>query len=247
MWTRIDLKEKAKSHVAAFYWPSVLAAFLLTLTYANGSNSGRKITNHDVNQSNNYLIEGVFKDWIDLLILIFGVTFLIAIAAIAIHIFVMNPLEVGCKKFFLETSYGKSNLSNLAFGFKNNYSNIVCVILLRNVFVSLWSLLLIIPGIIKAYEYHMIPYLLSENPSMSFNEAKSISSKMMDGQKWDAFVLDLSFILWDILSILTFGLVGIFWLAPYTAFTNAELYKVLSNKDTTGFNNDNTSELDTNF
>ena len=100
---------------------------------------------------------------------------------------------------------------------------------LRNLFTFLWSLLFIIPGIIKFYEYRMIPYILAENPTLSYKEAFELSKKMMYGQKWKTFVLDLSFIGWYILSLLTFGLLIIFWIAPYMRATNVELYVCLKN------------------
>lgn len=90
--------------------------------------------------------------------------------------------------------------------------------------IILWSLLLIVPGIIKAYEYRMVPYLLGENPGMSANEAFTLSSEMMSENKWNAFVLDLSFILWNMLSGITFGLAGVFYVFPYICQTNANLY-----------------------
>ena len=102
--------------------------------------------------------------------------------------------------------------------------------LLMSLFIFLWSLLLVIPGIYKAYEYRMIPYLLAEDSNLSFSEAKRLSSAMMYGEKWDAFVLDLSFILWHALSSITWGLVGIFWVNPYIQYTNAELYKAVRTK-----------------
>ena len=116
------------------------------------------------------------------------------------------------------------------FAFKNNYMNVVGVTFLQNLFIFLWSLLLIVPGIVKAYQYRMIPYLLAEDPNLSFSEAKRLSTEMMDGEKWDAFVLDLSFILWEILAVITFNLAGIFWVKPYMEYTNVELYKVLRTK-----------------
>ena len=66
------------------------------------------------------------------------------------------------------------------------------------------------PGIIKSYEYRMIPYILAENPSINWREAFRLSKAMMDGQKWNTFVLDLSFIGWDLLSAVTGGLLGLF-------------------------------------
>ena len=73
----------------------------------------------------------------------------------------------------------------------------------------------------------MIPYILADNPEMSKDEAFALSKKMMDGQKWNAFVLDLSFIGWELLSVLTCGLLSIFYVDPYRAATNAALYEAL--------------------
>lgn len=91
-------------------------------------------------------------------------------------------------------------------------------------YTTLWSLLFIIPGIIKAYEYSMIPYLLAENPNMSKQEAFAISKELMDGNKFNAFVLDLSFILWNFVGALALGLPGVFFVNPYVQLTNVELY-----------------------
>lgn len=100
------------------------------------------------------------------------------------------------------------------------------IMFLRNLFIFLWTLLLVVPGIIKHYEYLMVPYILAENPGMRREEAFLISKKMMMGQKWDTFVLDLSFIGWRILEGLTFGILGIFYVEPYIQSTFAELYTV---------------------
>lgn len=85
----------------------------------------------------------------------------------------------------------------------------------------------IIPGIVKSYEYQMIPYLLADNPQMTKEEAFAESKRMMQGQKWNAFVLDLSFIGWDILSGMTMGILGIFYVQPYKDGTHAALYEAL--------------------
>jgi uncharacterized membrane protein len=97
----------------------------------------------------------------------------------------------------------------------------------RTIFLILWSLLLIIPGIVKYYEYLMVPYLLAENPYLSREEAFAESKRMMDGEKWNAFVLDLSFLGWILLSELTAGLVGVFYVNPYVNGTHAALFEAL--------------------
>ena len=147
--------------------------------------------------------------------------------ALVIDAFIANPLELGCKRFFRRNLDEPAAMSNIAFAFDSNYKNICKTMFLRDIYTVLWSLLFVIPGIIKAYEYKMIPYLLSENPDMPMEEVFAESRRLMTGNKWKAFVLDLSFILWDIASALTCGIAGLFWVAPYKASTQAALYEAV--------------------
>lgn len=152
--------------------------------------------------------------------------FIFAIALL-IDAFVVNPLELGCKRFFRRNLDEPASMSNIVFAFDSNYKNICKTMFLRDIYQTLWTMLFIIPGIVKAYEYKLIPYLLSENPDMTTEEAFAESKKLMKGNKWKAFVLDLSFILWDIASCLTCGIAGIFWVNPYKASTQAALYEAI--------------------
>ena len=88
-------------------------------------------------------------------------------------------------------------------------------------------MLFVIPGIIKAYEYRMIPFILAENPDIKMEDAFALSKRMMDNEKLNAFVLDISFIGWMILGALSCGIFHIFYVNPYYQLTNAELYLVL--------------------
>ena len=73
----------------------------------------------------------------------------------------------------------------------------------------------------------MIPYILAENPKIQRKKAFKLSKKMMKGNKWKTFILDLSFLGWELLSIFTFGLLNIFYINPYKVATTVELYEVL--------------------
>lgn len=145
----------------------------------------------------------------------------------SITIFLKNPLKVGGCRFFMENHSTDAKIEAFGCAFKFGYKNVVIGMLMMDMYIFLWSLLLIIPGIVKAYEYRMVPYLLADNPNMPYRDALETSSRMMEGNKWDAFVLDLSFIGWNILSVLTFGLLGIFYVNPYQMQTGAELYFTL--------------------
>lgn len=158
-----------------------------------------------------------------------GTLLLIGVVAAALRILVFNPIEVGCRGFFNSNTKAPATLDEMKVGF-HPYGRTVGTMFLRDLFVCLWSMLFVIPGIIKAYSYRMVPYILAENPEIKGKEAIDLSRKMMDGQKWNTFVLDLSFIGWDLLSCLTLGLLGLFYVNPYKYCTGAELYQALKNK-----------------
>ena len=95
--------------------------------------------------------------------------------------------------------------------------------LLRSIQLFLWFLLLVIPGIVKSYEYRMVPYILAENPRIGAKEAIQLSRRMTDGSKFSMFVLDLSFLGWILLGLLA-CFVGVLFVQPYVDMTMAELY-----------------------
>ena len=105
--------------------------------------------------------------------------------------------------------------------------NKVVTMLKRDVFIILWSLLFVIPGVIKSYSYRLVPYIIADDENISSSEALELSKTLMQGQKWNTFVLDLSFIGWTILSSITFGILGVFYVNPYIHATNAELYRAI--------------------
>ncbi|MCI1306293.1 MAG: DUF975 family protein [Lachnospiraceae bacterium] len=152
---------------------------------------------------------------------------IVAAIAIACDILLLNPLETGVSRFMLINLHQPSDIKEVGFAFDRNYKNTVSTMFFRDLYIFLWSLLFVIPGIVKMYEYRMIPYLLIDNPGMSRQEAFARSRAMMNGQKWRTFVLDLSFIGWNLLGAITFGIVGLFYVVPYQAMTNAALYERL--------------------
>jgi uncharacterized membrane protein len=116
---------------------------------------------------------------------------------------------------------------NVGFGFGKNYRDIVFSMLGTQMITLLWTLLLIVPGIYKAYCWRLVPFILADDPEMSGKEARALSAGMMDGSKWASFVLDLSFIGWRLVGALTFGILNIVFTNPYEAATDTELYLAL--------------------
>lgn len=237
MWDRKELKDRAKGAFKQNYWKSVLVALILTLF---GGDANRFFTLSSNNFSSFNGNSSMFDDeeitalfqfiTPELIATVLGVVLIIWVISILIKVFVLNPFLLGTYQFSKNTLRENGKLSDLGSGFDNCYLRNVKVLFLRDLFVFLWTLLFVIPGIIKFYEYKMIPYLLTEYPEMDRNEAFQISKRMMQGNIGKAFVLDLSFILWIILSVLTCGLVGVFWFCPYKMLTDAALYEALKSQ-----------------
>lgn len=148
-----------------------------------------------------------------------------------VSLFVLLPLAVGYSnsmRVLLETGDNRLTNNSFSLGF-GNWLHVVWGMILSTIYIFLWTLLLIIPGLIKSYSYALTPYILVEHPEMSANEAIEESMRLMDGHKFDLFYLQLSFIGWAILSILSLGL-GIFWLIPYQMTAQAAFYRDIKNE-----------------
>lgn len=269
MWSRAELKTSAKQILQKNYWGAVLVALVLSITLGGTGiggvisrggtgNSGTDIDNSVISDglgntySGNYI--DVYNDMVQkvtdvinslsdtTIILIFSLILVILIAAVLISAFVLAPLEIGCRRWLLKNRTNNPPYGEMAGGFHEGYLNIVKIMFCRNLFIGLWSLLFVIPGIVKAYEYRMIPYLLAENPNMSMSEAFRRSKSMMYNNKMNAFVLDWSFIGWHFLVLFTCGLLSIFFVAPYVCLTDTELYVALcqtSGNNQSSYNNSN--------
>lgn len=160
--------------------------------------------------------------------------FFICVIGTLLDIFVINPVRVGGYNFFNRQREGTSKFTNIFGGFaRGHYKASIRNMFLKDLYEFLWSMLFVIPGIIKSYSYWMVPYITAANPELSASRVFEISKKTMNGEKWRTFVLQLSFIGWDLLTILTFGIGGYF-LAPYKETTYAELYAALRQKAIAG-------------
>lgn len=306
MWTRIQLKDKAKKALNLNYWKIILVSLIVVFV---GGGSTYQVTNtletdlsstfedendyeydedleyselyEDPNASNEYWegyydgyfgnsqayktddylagyndgqlddyaendfgssfedgissgdMEGISSAQIAGIVIVVVVIFLIVLViAMVIGMvygaLVINPVDIGAKRFFVKTLNEKAEVKEVAYAFDNNYKNVVKILFIKDIKILLWSLLFVIPGTVKSYEYLMIPYLLAENPNLTKEEAFRLSKQMMTGQKWDAFVLHLSFFWWDMFSIITAGIVSVLYVQPYRNLTFAALYEELS-------------------
>lgn len=253
MWSISELKQKGKISFKRNYWKTVLVSILFVLvaggisggSYGGGDSQTQIETDYndyndfkdDISDSDNFKIDESILDEITagqiavivlVFLLIFFIVFSICLAiGLAINAFIINPIELGTKRFFIKNLNDVAQVKEIGFGFDNCYKNHVNILFFRDLYTVLWSLLFIIPGIVKSYEYRMIPYLLAEHPDMPKEVAFAESKRLMSGNKWHAFLLDLSFIGWALLSLITAGIVGVFYVFPYKNMTNAALYEKL--------------------
>ena len=246
MWSREKVRTAGREAFKRNYWKCVLFNLFLSLVVGgsavhysyNGNNNNYHFDRYGSNNTYDFNSnifghnEHFSGSWNPAMVVGFVFGFVIAfffILAIALLIqaFVVNPIEVGARRFYFKNLREPAKMQEMAYGYDTNYKNVVKTLFLRDLYTFLWTCLFIIPGIIKFYEYAMIPYLLADNPDMTTEEAFAESKRMMTGEKWNAFVLDLSFIGWFILSALTFGILWIFYVGPYWNSTRAALYDAL--------------------
>lgn len=167
----------------------------------------------------------IYNEWV---LAVLGIVFTIAMIIWLVQIFVGLPLKVGFAHFSRcvynnqKTSVG--DMFRKGFG---DYARNLGGMLWMALFGFLWTLLLVIPGIIKMYAYSAAPYILAEFPNVRATDAIKLSMRMTNGYKGELFVLDLSFIGWFILSLLTFGLVGLLYVNPYYMTSRAGMYEEL--------------------
>ena len=160
----------------------------------------------------------------------FGFVLIAMVVGVLFSVFVSNPVTVGKCRYFMESRVGNAPFSSLFSAFGGPaYRNVVKVMFMKNLFIFLWSLLFVIPGIYKAYQYRMVDYLMAENPYMTYQRALELSRQMTDGEKFNIFILELSFFGWLFLGALACGL-GVFFVNPYIEATFAELYAALRAK-----------------
>ena len=201
MWTRELLKTNAKQALRGRYWRSFWICLVLSFVGlggagANSGNAARQAVSTVTDDTTAYDIVNSIPD--SMLGAILVGMLIGSIAALCWALFVVYPLNVGRCRYFMESRHG----------------NPIVVQLLTDLKIALGFLLLIVPGIYWEYCYALVPYLLAENPYMSATRAMELSKEMMEGEKWNFFILKLSFFGWLLLCVFTFGIGG-FFLEPY--------------------------------
>lgn len=258
MWKISKLKREARRSLSdAGYWIPFIVSLLYGFIYAGFSKGGTgaaattAVGTQTPNITIKYDIEAfrgqfenitgrIYSLWNDFIanpvmvimssLILVSIIVAVVILSCGWSAFVADPLTVGKNRYYMEHRAFPTTWTKLFYSFRTGrYFNIVKIMFLMRIKIFLWSLLFIIPGIIKSYEYYMIPYILAENPQITTERAFELSRKMTKGEKLHIFGLELSFIGWHILGILC-CCVGGYFLDPYIHATFAELYEVMREK-----------------
>lgn len=217
---------------------AVIAGMIASLLGAIASNGPEIKFNYSDNGANvnlmfaNQEIYSSSGGWLpELNAFIVGGAIYIMIAALimaAVFFVLGSVISLGYSRFNLDLVDRRRDPDiGTLFGFFPHWKNATIAKLLETVYVFLWSLLFIIPGIIASYSYAMIPYIQAEHPEMTPSDVLARSKEMMEGNRWRLFCLQFSFIGWGILSSLTLG-IGNLWLTPYKQAATAAFYRDVS-------------------
>lgn len=144
-----------------------------------------------------------------------------------VYFFLGSIISVGYARFNLNLIDNKAPAFTDLFSYFRYGGKIILANLLKTLFIVLWSLLFVIPGILAAYNYAMVPYILAEHPELSAKQALKESKDLMYGHRWRLFCLGISFIGWSFLCVLSCG-VGYLWLTPYMQAATADFYREIS-------------------
>ena len=220
MWNRAELKSGAKLALRGTYWQAFLVSLLAAIVLNLFLSVDLIMEWHLLNSR--ALIQTDPMEYVSGLEIERTVNFLIG----PYELFVGLPILVGLARFFVRNRSGKGDADDLFSPFFSHYGGRVWAMFVTRLFVLLWGLLLIVPGVIKSLEYCFVKYLIAENPELPGSRARAISSALTDGQKSSIFVLILSFVGWYALGFVCAG-VGILFVHPYYRATMAELYVTL--------------------
>ena len=219
-FTRAEIKEQAKAQLKGKVWSLFLCALVVSIITGIFSGISTALT-----QAGNQLLGSCIS--------LIG------------SILVTPPLTIGLVKVYLNVTYGEEPSVGTVFEpFKTSYGKSIALTFLVGIFVMLWSLLLLIPGIIMAYAYSQSFRIMVENPELSPMECIKESKRIMNGRKMDLFVLQLSFIGWILLVCVTFGIAAIY-VYPYMQLAETNFYhRIKEGGDQAGdYNNAATSAV----
>lgn len=213
--TYSDYRRVARENLMGNYWQSVLVSFVAMLLgglIAGTSVFSINLDAEELNQLPRFLIR-----------------YFVIMGSIAgflsfVRFIIGGTVQLGYTQYLLKQhNHAHFDIHDLFSQF-DRFKDGFLQSFLRGLYIALWSLLFIIPGIVKQFSYAMTPFIMAENPNMTASEAITASRELMDGHKGELFMLDLTFIGWDLLAVLTLN-IGYIFLNPYKNAAYAAFYR----------------------
>lgn len=240
MKTSSELKSIARDALSGRWGIAILAGFIASLLGGiSGSGGGVSVnfSNNSTDVSGSQLPPGVdaeaYQQILTALIALAGIFFVVVIVYAVVALVIGSAVGVGYAKFNLDLVDWKGAKIETMFSRFNTIKTAIAANLLRALYVTLWTLVFVIPGIVAGYSYAMVNYVMAENPGLTAREALRESKRLMDGNRFRLFCLELSFIGWIVLGILTFG-IALLWIVPYMQTTLAAFYRDISGTSASG-------------
>ena len=212
------LRLKARESLKGNYWPAVGVAFVAAIFGALMVNGGSYSINIEKRATE------LFGE-----LPVFIRTYLLIAAGGAgalslVNLILGGVVQLGYAQYLLKQQDKEIHSVKDLFSQFDRFGQGFLQLFLRNLYVFLWTLLLIIPGIIKSFSYAMTPFIMAENPDLTAQEAITLSKERMDGHKGELFWLGLTFFGWSLLATLTGG-IGYIFLNPYMNAAYAAFYR----------------------
>lgn len=228
-----DFRLSARNALKGKWWEAVAAGLIASMLGAVSSSGGGVSFNFNTGGgessggSIDQTVENLGPEFFATFFAIFGIIFAVGLVVGVAFLILGSIVAPGYAKYNLDLIDGERAEIGSLFKYFSHWKKTVGANLLRAVYIFLWSLLFIIPGIIAEYNYAMVPYILAEDPTIAPKEALEKSKQMMYGNRWRLFCLEISFIGWALLAVLTCGIGGL-WLTPYQQAAFADFYREIS-------------------
>lgn len=235
-----DFRQQAREALRGNWFIAIIAGFIASflggLTFSGGgggSSSSDEGSSGGSGGSGNLpmeefeaMLEELISNEVFITILAIMAVLMVVLTILSIIRFVIGgAVGVGYSRFNLDLIEGNGAKLSTVFGSFKQLTGALVARILRDIYITLWTLLFIIPGIIAGYSYSMIHYVMADNPGIGANEAIAESKRLMKGNKWRLFCLRLSFIGWELLAVFCTLGIGMLWVIPYEEAAFAAFYR----------------------
>ncbi len=233
-----DFRKRAREALKGHWFVAIIAGFIASLLgglTSNGSisfsssssSSGGDTIDPDFGFTGNLDID---PEILTVLVTVIGIVAVLAVVFSFIYIIIGGAVSIGYSRFNLDLVDEKDVRVGTLFDYFDEWKKAFGARILQSVYIFLWSLLFVIPGIMASFSYVMVSYVMAEHPELSAREALKESRRIMKGNRWRFFCMMFSFIGWNILTVFTLGIAGL-WVVPYEQAAIAAFYRDITDTD----------------